>query len=124
MMCAWQGDRQSATVGTGKGYTVGMALNPKQQDELLVCAGDKPPGTAATRSTTKFLLEADREALRSKQRQETQSPIDAFTLISHVLAKSGACKQLLERRAPSLSAFSWHSAVGILLYTRDRPVLG
>lgn len=41
-----QGSRQSATVGTGRGYTVGMALNPKQRDEIIVCAGDKPPGEA------------------------------------------------------------------------------
>ena len=39
-----QGERQSATVGTGLGYTVGLALNPKHQGELIVCAGDKPPG--------------------------------------------------------------------------------
>ena len=45
-MTGWvlQGVRQSASVGTGQGYTVGMALNPERQHELLVCAGDKPPG--------------------------------------------------------------------------------
>ena len=53
-MIEWglQGMRQSATIGTGKGYTVGMALNPKRQDELIVCAGDKPPGDALPCSGT------------------------------------------------------------------------
>ena len=41
-----QGFRQSASVGAGRGYTVGMALNPTQRDEIIVCAGDKPPGEA------------------------------------------------------------------------------
>ena len=31
----WAGDRQPATVGTGWGYTVGLALNPRQLYELF-----------------------------------------------------------------------------------------
>lgn len=33
-------------MGRGLGYTVGLALNPDQQGELIVCAGDKAPGVA------------------------------------------------------------------------------
>ena len=45
-MYSWalQGEGQSATVGRGLGYTVGLALNPEQQGELTVCAGDRAPG--------------------------------------------------------------------------------
>ena len=31
-------------MGRGLGYTVGLALNPEQQGELIVCAGDRAPG--------------------------------------------------------------------------------
>ena len=38
------GEGQSKTTGRGLGYVIGLALNPKRQGELLVTAGDRPPG--------------------------------------------------------------------------------
>ena len=39
-----QGSGQSKTQGTKLGYTIGLALNPRREDELVVSAGDKAPG--------------------------------------------------------------------------------
>ena len=38
------GEGQSKATGRGLGYVIGLALNPKRQGELLVTAGDRPPG--------------------------------------------------------------------------------
>ena len=35
---------QSKSTGRRQGYVIGLALNPERQGELLVTAGDRPPG--------------------------------------------------------------------------------
>ena len=38
------GQQQSKTIGKGLGYAIGLALNPYKQGEILITAGDRPPG--------------------------------------------------------------------------------
>ena len=38
------GQQQSKTIGKGLGYAIGLALNPHKQGEILITAGDRPPG--------------------------------------------------------------------------------
>lgn len=38
------GQQQAKGFAEGQGYAIGLALNPFRQGELLVTAGDRPPG--------------------------------------------------------------------------------
>ena len=38
------GQQQSKGFAEGQGYAIGLALNPFRQGELIVTAGDRPPG--------------------------------------------------------------------------------
>ena len=38
------GQQQAKDFAKGQGYAIGLALNPYRQGELIVTAGDRPPG--------------------------------------------------------------------------------
>ena len=38
------GQQQSKDFAKGHGYAIGLAINPFRQGELIVTAGDRPPG--------------------------------------------------------------------------------
>ena len=48
------GQQQSKGFAEGTGYAIGLAVNPFKQGELVVTAGDRPPGQ--THSPLLFLL--------------------------------------------------------------------
>ena len=48
------GQQQSKGFAEGQGYAIGLALNPFRQGELIVTAGDRPPGLLLSSSLSHY----------------------------------------------------------------------